>query len=216
MTPSPFLGLSHVDIPVTNLDRALSIYRDATGFQESHRGDGWVVVDGAASSIRLLATSKPKHRSTIRLQAMDVGAAMEALVEAGATALYDPMRTPDQELVAAVRDPDEHTIYIWRALSEDEYDFVPELPKEMTWDPEAEAFLKSLLKAVPALFRALARRKVTREVERLASATRCVTREEVIRGYILSSPKITRGRNRQPLIDHGVDVDKYQADWDAD
>ncbi len=34
--------------------------------------------------------------------------------------------------------------------------------------------------------------------------------------YILASPKVTRGRNRQPLLDHGIDVDRYQADWDAD
>jgi len=216
VTPSPFLGLSHVDIPVTNLERSLAIYRDATGFPESDRGDGWVVIDGATAAIRLLATSKPEHRSTIRLQANDVEAAAKVLVDAGATTLYDPMRTPEQELVAAVRDPDGHTIYVWRALTEDEFDFVPDLPKEMTWDPEAEAFLKSLLEAVPALFRGLARRKVTREAELLAAETNCVTRQEVIRGFILSSPKITRGRNRQPLIDHGVDVDKYQADWDAD
>ena len=40
--------------------------------------------------------------------------------------------------------------------------------------------------------------------------------EQVIRGYILSSPRITRGRNRKPLVEAGIDVERYRADWDAD
>jgi hypothetical protein len=115
-----------------------------------------------------------------------------------------------------VRDPDGNILSVWRELTEDELDVVPALPKELTWTEDAETFLQSLLRSVPALFRALARYRVTREAEALAARTRVVTREEVIRGYILASPKVTRGRNRKPLIEHGVDVDKYKADWDAD
>ncbi|MEP7099780.1 MAG: DUF2621 family protein [Burkholderiales bacterium] len=105
---------------------------------------------------------------------------------------------------------------MWRPLSEDEYDAVPELPKKLVWASDADALLKQLLQGVPALFRALARRKVARVVEELSARSRFVTREEVIRGYILASPRVTRGRSRKPLIDAGIDVDRYQADWDAD
>src|SRR5262249_55555252 len=122
----------------------------------------------------------------------------------------------DLELVGVSRDPDGNILQVYRPLTEDEYDAEPEIPKEMTWDADAEALLKSLLKSVPVLFRALARRKITRVAEELAQKTHRVTPEEVIRGTILASAKVTRGRNRKALLEHGVDIDKYQADWDAD
>jgi hypothetical protein len=128
--------------------------------------------------------------------------------------MYPAGRTPDQQLVGAVQDPDGNTIYVWRPLTEDEYGFDPELPKELAWHPEAEELLKSLLRSVPALFRILARRRVVAVAEELAGPTKLVTREEVIRGLILASPRITRERNRKPLVEHGIDVDRYAADWD--
>jgi len=72
-----------------------------------------------------------------------------------------------------------------------------------------------LLKGVPALFRALARRKVTRVTESLAGPQHSVGTEDVIRGFILASPRITRERNRKPLLEAGIDVCRYQAEWDA-
>jgi hypothetical protein len=91
-----------------------------------------------------------------------------------------------------VRAPDGNIITVWRELSEDEDD------------------------SVPALFRALVRYRVTREAEALAARARVVSREEVIRGFILASSKVTRARNRKPMIDRGIDAGKHQADWDAD
>ena len=52
-------------------------------------------------------------------------------------------------------------------------------------------------------------------VEFLAGEDRSiVTREHVIRGYILSSAKITRYRLVEPLRAEGIDPDKYQAEFD--
>lgn len=210
-------GLSHVDLPVRDIERALRLYRDLLGFAERARGEGFVDLDAAATiTLRLVETRRPEHRAALRVQSSTVEATLAALVAAGCTCVHEAVRTPEQHLVACAQDPDGHTLYVWRALSEDEYDFVPALPKDMIWEPDAEALLKSLLKSVPALFRGLARRRVVPVVEELAQAARRVTREDVIRGFILASPRVTRGRNRQPLIDHGIDVDKYQADWDAD
>jgi hypothetical protein len=126
------------------------------------------------------------------------------------------MRTEEQELIAQLADADGHTLVIWRELTEDEYAFVPELPKESVWRPEAEELLKSLLKSVPALFRALARWRVSRNAEGLAAATRIVSREHVIRSFILSSAKVTRYRVRKPLADHGIDPEKYADDFAAE
>jgi hypothetical protein len=152
----------------------------------------------------------------VRLQVRDVQAAYETLLAAGIGALYEPMRTPALELVASVADPDGHTVVLWRELTEDEYGFVPELQKQGQWDAGAETLLKSLLAHVPALFRALARRKVTRVIEEIAGYDRSgVTREHVIRGYILSSAKVTRYRVIEPLRRHGIDPDRYRAEFEA-
>ena len=62
---------------------------------------------------------------------------------------------------------------------------------------------------MPSLFRAIARWRVAKNAEYLAEATRTVHREQVIRAFILSSAKVTRYRNRQPLVDQGVDVSLY-------
>lgn len=216
MSSPTFFGLSHVDVPVSDLQRALAFYRDAIGLSERQRGEGWVDLDAGSCALRLLLTRAPEHRVSLRIESPTVEASIEHLQRSGAKLVSPAARMADQSLVGALQDPDGHTIYIWRALTEDEYDFVPELPTALAWHPEADALLKSLLRSVPALFRALARRRVVGVAEELAARTMVVTREEVIRGYILASPKVTRGRNRQPLIEHGVDVDRYRADWDAD
>ncbi len=217
MIESLVYGISHVDVPVRDVERALGLYRDLLGFREQARGEGFVDLDaGGTVVLRLVETRRPEHQVALRVQAATVEATLAELLRAGCTLAYAAMRTPQQELIGSVRDPDGHTLHVWRALSEDEYDFTPPLPKEMTWAPEADELLKTLLKAVPALFRGLARRRVVPVVEELAAARRLVTREDVIRGFILSSPRVTRGRNRQPLIDQGIDVERYKADWDAD
>jgi hypothetical protein len=179
-------------------------------------GDGWAEIDASGVRLRLVEASTPEHRSALRFQSPAVEDGVAALVAAGATLVHPPTRTPAQELIGVVRDPDGHTLTVWRPLSEDEYDFVPPLPKKTTWQPDADALLRSLLKRVPALFRMIARYRVTRLAEQLAAGTRTVSREQVIRAYILASPRITRERNRQPLIDHGIDVDRYREDWEAD
>lgn len=208
-----FFGLSHVDIPVTDLARAKRLYAGVLGFVVRSEGEGWADLDAGAGGLRLLETRRPEHRTAIRVQSPTVETALEHLSRSGTRLVYPAARTADQQLVGAVQDPDGNTIYVWRPLTEDEWGFVPELPVEMAWHPEAEALLKSLLKSVPALFRGLARRRVVAVVEELAERTKFVTREEVIRGFILASPRVTRERNRKPLVEHGVDVDRYAADW---
>jgi catechol 2,3-dioxygenase-like lactoylglutathione lyase family enzyme len=211
-----FYGLSHVDVPVVDLARARRFYVETLRFEPRAEGAGWLDLESGNAKVRLVESKQLEHPVALRVQSPTVEAAIDLLLQRGAKLVYAAARTPEQHLVGAVRDPDGNTVYVWRELTEDEYDAVPELPKQLVWQADAEALLKSLLKSVPALFRALARRRVAAMAEELAARTHVVTREEVIRGFILASPKITRGRNRKPLVDHGIDVDKYQADWDAD
>jgi hypothetical protein len=209
-------GLSHIDIPVTSLERTEHLLTHLCGFWVKRRGEGWVDIDTGTCALRLFKTQKVEQRVTLRLQVRDVAGMVKSLRGAGLRLVYEPMRTPEQELMAQLADADGHLLIVWRELSEDEYEQIPELPKELSWQPEAEELLKSLLKSVPALFRALARWRVAKNAELLAAATRVVSRENVIRSFILSSAKVTRSRVRQPLIDHGVNLDDYAVDFAAE
>lgn len=62
------------------------------------------------------------------------------------------MKTPELEEMACVSDGDNHSILLWRPLSEDEWGLCPSCPSKANGCPEAEASLKRLLAHVPALF----------------------------------------------------------------
>jgi predicted enzyme related to lactoylglutathione lyase len=210
-----FFGVSHLVVPVTDLERAAALWRDVMGFAESRRGEGYLDVDSGNVAIRLMQVPAIELKLSLRLSVSDVPAAYQALLAGGAASRYEPMRGPDLEEIACVSDPDGHAIVLWRALTEDEWGFVPELPKQGEWYADAEDLLKRLLAHVPALFRMLARRKTTRVIEQLArEAQSPVTRELVIRGYITASAKITRYRLVEPLRAEGIDPDDYRAEFD--
>ena len=212
-----YYGVSHLVVPVTNLERGASLWRDVMGFAVSRRGEGYLDIDTGNVAIRLMQVPAIESRVSLRLSVRDVPAAYQALLAAGATARYEPMKTPEPELeeMACVSDPDGHAIVLWRALTEDEWGFVPELPKQGEWYPDAEELLKRLLAHVPALFRMLARRKTTRVIEMMArEAQSPVTRELVIKGYITASAKVTRYRLVEPLRAEGINPDDYREDFD--
>ena len=210
-----FHGVTHIDLPVTDLERAEKFWRDLVGLQETARGDGYVDLDSGSVTIRLARVRRTAHRVTLRIQSPDIEAAHKTLLANGAISVMAPERTAEQQLMAVVADADGHQIILWRALTEDEYDFVPDLPKEGQWQSDAEHLLKNLLSHVPALFRSLARRKVTPYVELLALKEKAaVNREHVIRGYILCTAKPMRDRLRDALRSEGISPEDYQAEFD--
>lgn len=210
-----FFGISHLIVPVTALDASAALWEDVMGFTAVQRGDGFVDMDTGSATLRLLQVQKVESPVSLRLQVSDVTAAYGALLAAGAASRYAPMKTPQLEEMACVSDADGHAIVLWRALSEDEWGFVPELPKQGEWLPDAEDLLKRLLAHVPALFRMLARRKTTRVIEQLAAEAHSpVTQEWVIKGYITASAKITRFRLVEPLRAEGINPDDYRAEFE--
>lgn len=210
-------GISHVDIPVRDLSRAESIYSGALGFPVAKRGEGWLDVDTGSCLLRLVHSERSERPATIRVQAGSVEEVTRKLASAGLKVLYEPMRTPALELLSVLADDDGNNVTVWRALSEDEYGFEPDIPKVMTWDEDADALLRSLLKAVPALFRGLARRKVSKNAEYLAEQRGLsrVDKDIVVRSYIMSNAKVTRQRVVQPLLDHGYDPADFPEEFDA-
>lgn len=210
-----FSGISHVDLPVTNIERASKIWRDIIGLTESKKGEGFVDLDSGNMAIRLIEVSEVKNPVSVRILVQNLQTAYELILKANTKSAYEPMRTDALEEIACVTDEDGHSIILWRLLNEDEWDFIPQLPKEGEWYPDAEDLLKRLLSYVPAMFRALARRKVTRVVEMLAKeAQSAVTREHVIKGYITSSAKLTRDRLIEPLKKEGINPDDYREEFD--
>ncbi len=210
-----FFGVSHIVVPVTDLERSTRIWRDVIGFAESRRGEEYVDMDSGNVAIRLIKVPTIETRVSLRLNVYDVPEAYQRLLAGGTTSRYAPMHTPDLEEMACVTDADGHSIVLWRPLTEDEWNFVPELPKQGEWYPDAEDLVQRLLGHVPALFRMLARRKVVRVVEELAREDNSpVTREHVIKGYITSSAKVTRSRLIEPLRAEGINPDDYQKEFD--
>jgi len=209
-----FYGVSHVDVQVTNLASSQVFYCDQVGFTVAAEGEGYVDVDAGGFTLRLVEVGEIERQVSLRVHVRDVDEALTTLRKAGCRQLYGKSRTESLEWMAAALDPDGHRLVLWRPLTEDEFGFEPDLPKEMTWQPEAEALLKSLLKHVPAMFRGLARRKCTRVIEELAEKTNLVTTDEVVRGYILSNARITRSRLVKPLKEHGFDPADFRAEFD--
>lgn len=212
---SMFHGISHFDLQVKDLQEAQKLWSNTIGLSIIKQGDGFVELSSGNVSLRLIEVPYIEHTATIRLNVPSVSQAYSHLIEASAQSRYEPMDTPDLEKIACVSDTDGHSIILWRSLSEDEWNFVPELPKTGEWLPEAEDLVVKLLSHVPAFFRMLARRKVTRVVEQLARDDDSpVTREHVIKGYITSSAKVTRSRLIAPLEAEGINPADYQTEFD--
>lgn len=211
-----FFGISHIDLPVTDFARAEDFWGKVIGLKEIKRGEGFVDLGSGNVILRLVQVPKVSRPVTVRVCVPDVSLAYDLLVKSGGRGLYEAYRTPALEIEAHVADSDGNTVIVWRDLSEDEYGFTPELPKQGEWHADSEKLLNELLSYVPALFRGMARRKVTKIIEEVAEMDRTVvTRETVIRGYIMSSAKIKRDRLIEPLKLCGIDPENYKEEFDS-
>jgi len=209
-------GISHIEVPVSDLDRATTLYLDGLGFVRKQAGPGWVDLDASSLTLRLLETKGDAGRASLRIQVTELQPACAALVRAGAREVEAARRATDQEIMlASLADPDGNSIIVWRQLSEDEADYLPKPQDETEWSRGAERLLESLLVAVPALFRALVRRRVVRLAEELYPGA-VITEAQLVRAYLLASAKVTRHRLRELLLRHGHDPDDFSAEFESD
>ncbi|MFC3217040.1 VOC family protein [Comamonas sp. JC664] len=210
-----FFGISHLVLPCSDLEKATHLWRDVIGFAAARSGEGYVDIDTGSALLRLLQVPKVESQTSLRLQVADVAQAYQSLLAAGSTSRYAPMRTPELEEMACVSDADGHAIVLWRALTEDEWGFVPELPKQGEWTADAEDLLQRLLAHVPAFFRMLARRKTTRIIEQLAQRRAALSPASGSSKAISpQSAKVTRFRLVEPLRAEGINPDEYRAEFD--
>ncbi len=211
-----FFGVSHIDLPVTDFIRAEAFWGKLIGLKEVKRGEGFIDLDSGSVIVRMVHVPEVSRPVTVRVSVPEVQTAFDLLIQSGGRALYEAYRTPALEIEAHVADPDGNTVIVWRNLSEDEYGFTPELPKQGEWPADGEKLLNELLAYVPALFRSMARRKVTKIIEEVADMDRSpITRETVIRGYIMASAKVKRDRLIEPLRKCGINPDNYAEEFDS-
>lgn len=215
-------GLSHLYLPVSDLDRSRAFYVKAMGF-EVLSTDAWIpaqgdapealILDARGAQLCLVIAGAELQPQELAFQTVRIRTAIERLVRAGATLEEAPRKTRSQTFEAILRDPDGHRLRLWRRLREDEYEDEPELPTTGPWDEDARALLKSFVRQTPVLFRDIARSGCVREAEFLTPVGDPVDRNTVIRAVIRATPRLLRPRLRQPLADHGFDPEDFAEDF---
>jgi catechol 2,3-dioxygenase-like lactoylglutathione lyase family enzyme len=213
-----FFGVSHIELPVRDLSASQDFYVEGLGLTCSAQGEDWVDLDGCTVILRLKQVKQSAAPVTLRVQSNSLEEARDHLIKLGAQVLCDIERTPELTLFTILRDADDHRIMIWRNLSEDEYGFDPQLPKEKDWHPDAEELLHALLKSVPALFRSMARKRITKTAETMTAEnvnTESVDKDTVVRASILSTLSFMRHKLHEPLRELGYDPNDYQEEFDA-
>ncbi len=208
------LGISHLRLPVTQLERSRTFYSHAMGFEILPiEKAGTVTLD--ALGIRLcLFVSEPEIRPLeLAFQTARIQAAVDRLTAGGAVQEEPPHKTLQRTLETILRDPDGHRLCLWRRLREDEYPQEPDLPITRAWDVDARDLLKDFLRKTPVLFRDVARKGCVREAEFLTPSGACVDRRTVARAVIRATPRMLRFRVRGPLTEMGFDLDDFSEDF---
>ncbi|WP_335871790.1 DUF2621 domain-containing protein [Bacillus sp. 2205SS5-2] len=80
------------------------------------------------------------------------------------------------------------------------------------WNPDQKSLLEELVSPVPELFRDVARQKIAGKIGELALEEKSpsISQEQVIRGYILATPKRDHKFLRKKLKEMHIDVSPYQ------
>ncbi|MEI5906722.1 DUF2621 family protein [Bacillus spongiae] len=81
------------------------------------------------------------------------------------------------------------------------------------WQPGEKALLEELVSPVPELFRDVARQKIAGKIGELAlmEKTSLISQDQVIRGYILATPKRDHKFLRKKLAEMKIDTSAYNS-----
>ncbi len=209
-------GVSHVILPARDLAAASHFYQQVLGFCFVREHEEGIDLDASSVTLRLvLRQGERNDRVVLRVQTGDVEAAVERLVAAGAAVIAPPSQSAEQTLTALLEDRDGHQLVLWRNLSEDEWDFVPELPTTRPWAQAADQRLRRLLARVPDTFRDLARRGSVAEAEHLSSPLEEVAEVTAVRAFIRATPRMMRPHLLEPLRSEGLDPDDFRTDFEC-
>ncbi|OLO40699.1 hypothetical protein BTR23_04280 [Alkalihalophilus pseudofirmus] len=79
----------------------------------------------------------------------------------------------------------------------------------MSWNDEATNFLEEILAPVPVFVRPMAKKGIQAKINELANGEE-VTKDHVIRGYILASPGPMQKRAVATLKSKNIDLTPYE------
>lgn len=210
-------GISHVVLPVHDLELARCFYSLTMGCEEELADQNFLELSNGFFRLRLELQVIPLSPVTLWIECDQIMESCLALCAIGAELLQAEEHQVGLAK-ALLRDPFGHTLILWRNLSEDELDTPPALPKTQAWLPEAEVLVHILLKEVPDAFRAGARKASVLEAEYLSqeSNENQVSKYSAILGCIRSAPLFRRDMLKEPLDRQGVDWQLYQAEFEPD
>lgn len=207
-------GLTHVVVPVSDLEAATAFYTKGLGMARVEAEDGgseWIDLEAAGVTVRLRVEATGWHVE-LRLQTQTVEEGLEALRALGGRLQAAACRQ-GRLLEGQIEDPDGNRLCLWRRLGEDELGEEIPLPVTREWRPEAYELLRSLLAHVPQEFRDLARRNCVLEAEWLAVDLDWVEREQAARAYIRATPRLLRDKLKPALRQHGFDPEAMDEDF---
>lgn len=80
------------------------------------------------------------------------------------------------------------------------------------WEPEEKELLEELVSPVPELFRDVARHKIASKIGEVAlnKNQETITRESLIEGYIIATPKRDHNFLRKKLRQENIDITPYE------
>jgi hypothetical protein len=83
---------------------------------------------------------------------------------------------------------------------------------KLLWNEEGKAFLEELVKPVPTLFRDIARDTIVGKIGEVALEEKCevITRDQIIKGYCLATPKRDHKFLVKKLTEKNIDKATYQ------
>ena len=81
------------------------------------------------------------------------------------------------------------------------------------WKKEEKQFLEELVSPVPELFRDVARQKIASKIGELALEKKenSITRDTLIQGYIIATPKRDHRFLKKKLKEKGIPLEQYEA-----
>jgi hypothetical protein len=94
-------------------------------------------------------------------------------------------------------------------------EFAGEMDQRMQWTSDAGEKFDAMLNDVPVMFRGMAKSMASAAAEKVAGergATE-VGYEDMVRGFIKATPGHMRNGLKQIFAAHGVDLEKYQGDF---
>ncbi len=189
------------------------------GFQEVSSDDISVTVNNGVLSLRFFMHSNKELSLQLDVEATDYKETISKFDSIGFRNLGDHSTPTKFRVEQSFHGPFGLHLTIYQVLTEDDLGIPTDLKATLDWKPDAEKMAQDLLKTVAIAFRELARKKMVAQAESYAivEGTMEVTREDVIKAFLYTTPYFKQDDMQNSLIEMGVTreyIDKTIAELD--